>query len=142
MEVGMLFVNSHDKRISLGLLIQRLGLAAMLLIHSAPKLLAGSPQWSVVGKTLGFMNIGVPIHIVGLVVLILEAAAALSLLSGYFFRSSCVIMSIVFGLYCYSYFSIGYKTLTLLALGLTIVFIGLMNTGPGRYAVSVKLEKK
>ena len=51
-------------------------------------------------------------------------------------------MTIFYGLQCYSYFSIGYKNLTLLALGLTTVFIGLMNTGPGRYAVSVKLEKK
>ena len=138
----MLFINSHDKRTSLGLLIQRLGLSAMLLLHSVPKLLAGSSQWSTVGKTLGFINIGAPVHVIGLVMLILESVSALSLLSGYFYRTSCIVMAIVFGLYCYSYFSFGYKTLTLLALGLTIVFIGLMNTGPGRYAVAVKLEKK
>ena len=138
----MLFINSHDKRMSLGLLIQRLGLSLMLLLYSAPKLFAGSPQWATVGKNFGFVSMGVPVHIIGLIVLILESISALSLLSGYFFRTSCIIMSIVLGLYCYSYFSIGYKTLTLLSLGLTIVFIGLMNTGPGRYAVAVKLERK
>lgn len=137
-----MFLNSHDKRMSLGLLMQRLGLSTMLLIHSAPKLFTGSAQWATVGKNLSFINVGAPVHTVGLVILILESLSALSLLSGYFFRSSCIIMSILFGLYCYSYFSIGYKTLTLLSLGLATVFIGMMYTGPGRYAVSVKLEKK
>jgi hypothetical protein len=33
-------------------------------------------------------------------------------------------------------------TLTLWSLGLTAVFFGLIYVGPGRYAVSVKLEKK
>jgi len=37
---------------------------------------------------------------------------------------------------------IGYRTLTLFSLGLGLVFIGLLNTGPGRYAVAVKLEEK
>ena len=138
----MLFTNSHDKRTSLGLLLQRVGLSAMLSIHCVPKLLGGLPQWTLAGKVLHFINLGVPVHFIGLVILILEAIAILSLLSGYFFRSSCVLMAILHGLYCYSYFSIGYKTLTLFALGLTTVFIGLMNTGPGRYAISVKLEKK
>jgi uncharacterized membrane protein YphA (DoxX/SURF4 family) len=138
----MLFNNSLDKRTSLGLLLQRVGLSAMLLIHSVPKLIDGSAQWSAAAKVLSFLKLGLPEQFTGLVILILEAAAALSLLSGYFFRTFCVLMTILYGLHCYSYFAIGYKTLTLFALGLTTVFIGLMNTGPGRYAISVKLEKK
>jgi hypothetical protein len=44
----------------------RLGLAAVLLIHSLPKLFAGSPGWQSVGTTLGFINIGVPQAILGI----------------------------------------------------------------------------
>ena len=137
-----MFFNSHDKRMHLGLLMQRLGLSAMLLMHSAPKLFAGLPQWTTVGKSLNFINFGAPVHIFGLVILILESVSALSLLSGYFFRTSCIVMAILTGLSCYNYFSIGYKTLTLLSFGLATVFIGLLNTGSGRYAIAVKLERK
>jgi hypothetical protein len=49
---------------------------------------------------------------------------------------------IIFGLYCFNYFSIGYRTLMLWSAGLAAVFFGLIYAGPGRYSIAVKLEKK
>ena len=120
----------------------RLGLAAVLLVHCLPKLFAGSPRWQSVGTTLGFINVGLPVAVLGLSMLLLEALGAVSLLFGYFFRIACIILFIIFGLYFYNYFSIGYQTLMLWSAGLAAVFFGLIYVGPGRYAIAVKLEKK
>jgi len=120
----------------------RLGLAAALLVHSLPKLIGGSPAWQSVGTTLSFINIGMPQTLLGFIFLLLAALGAGSLLFGYFFRIACTILFILFGLYFFNYFSIGYKTLMLWSAGLASVFWGLIFVGPGRYALTVKLEKK
>ncbi len=137
----MLF-SSQERRISFGLLVMRVGLAMLLLIHSLPRLIGGAAQWISVGTALNFINPGIPVEILGFGVSLLESLAGVSLLTGYLFRVSCAMMTVVFGLFFFNYLHIGYRTLTLFSLGLGLVFIGLMNTGPGRYAVSVKLEEK
>jgi hypothetical protein len=74
--------------------------------------------------------------------LLLAALGAVSLLFGYFFRIAGLVLFILFGMYFFNYFSIGYKTLMLWSAGLAAVFLGLVFVGPGRYAIAVKLEKK
>ena len=137
-----MFLSSQEREISLGLLLMRIGLAAMLLIHSLPRLIGGAAQWKSVGTTLSYVNIGLPLQVLGFVVLLMETLGGVSLLCGYLFRTACIILTLLFGLYCFNYLNIGYRTLTLFSLGLASVFVGLINTGPGRYAVAVKLEKK
>ena len=134
--------SSQERQSNSGLLIMRLGLAAVLLIHSLPKLFAGFHSWQSVGTTLGFINVGLPTEVLGFSLLLLEALGAVSLMFGYFFRIACIILFIIFGLYCFNYFSIGYRTLMLWSAGLAAVFFGLIYVGPGRYTIAVKLEKK
>ena len=133
---------SQDRQTNSGLLIMRLGLAAVLLVHSLPKLFAGSHSWQSVGTTLSFINVGVPPTILGFVMLLLEALGAVSLLFGYLFRIACIILFVIYGLYFFNYFRIGYQTLMLWSAGLAAVFFGLIYVGPGRYSIAVKLEKK
>lgn len=137
----MLF-NQQERRISFGLLTIRLGLAAVLLIHSLPKLIDGAATWSIVGKNISFINSGLPLEVLGLILLILEILSGMCLISGYFFRSANTIMMIVYILFSVNYFNAGYKSLLLYAVGFVAVFLGLIFIGPGRYAVSVKIEKK
>ena len=137
-----MLLNSQERKISFGLLVVRIGLSVMLLIHSVPYLLRGQAQWKSVGTTLNYLQAGIPLHVLGLIVLLIETLGALSLLSGYFFRAFCALLAVLFGFYFTNYIGIGYRTLMLFSLGLGMVFIGLINTGPGKYAVSVKLEKK
>jgi len=134
--------NSQDRKIHFGLLIMRLGLATVLFLHALPKLFAGAHSWKSVGTDLGFINIGLTPMIFGFAILLLEALSALSLVTGYFFRVACTLLFILFGLYFFNYFRIGYNTLMLWSLGLATVFFGLIYVGPGRYAIAVKLEKK
>jgi len=133
---------SQERKTNFGLLIMRLGLAAALLIHSLPKLIGGSHAWQGLGTMLGFINVGLPPAILGLVILLIEAAGAVSLLFGYFFRIAGIVLCILFGLYAFNYFSIGYQSLMLWSIGIAAVFLGLFFVGPGRYAFAFRLEKK
>ena len=120
----------------------RLGLTAVLFLHALPKLFAGAHAWKSVGTSLSFINIGLPPMVFGFAILFLEALGAVSFVFGYFFRAACTILFILFGLYFFNYFKIGYNTLMLWSLGLAAVFFGLIYVGPGRYSIAVKLEKK
>lgn len=133
---------SQDRRANFGLLLMRLGLTAVLLIHALPKLIDGSPAWQSVGTTLSFINIGLPPEFFGLAMLLLETLGAISFVFGYFFRTACTVLFILFCLYFLNYYRINYQTLMLWSLGLAAVFFGLIYVGPGRYAIAVKLEKK
>jgi uncharacterized membrane protein YphA (DoxX/SURF4 family) len=133
---------SQERKTNFGLLIMRLGLAAALLTHSLPKLFAGSHAWQGLGTMLGFINVGVSASILGMTILLIEALGAVSLLFGYCFRITCIVLCILFGLYFYNYFSIGYQTLMLWSSGIAAVFLGLFFIGPGRYAFAFRLEKK
>ena len=135
---------SQERKMNFGMLFMRLGLAAVLLIHALPKLFDGTAAWKKFWMSLEFESIGLPGVIMGFAILLIESIGALSLLSGYFFRVACALLSFLYGLYFfgYLYYKSGYVTLTLWSLGLAVVFFGLIYVGPGRYAVSVKLEKK
>ena len=74
--------------------------------------------------------------------LLIESLGSVSLLFGYFFRIACSVLCILFSLYFFNYFSIGYQTLMLWSIGIAVVFMGLFFIGPGRYALTLKLEKK
>jgi putative oxidoreductase len=134
--------NTQDRRANFGLLFMRLGLTAVLLIHSLPKLIDGSLAWKSVGTTLSFINIGLPPVFFGFVMLLAETLGAISFVFGYFFRTASTVLFVLFGLYFINYFRIGYQTLMLWSLGLAAVFFGLIYVGPGRYTIAVKLEKK
>ncbi len=134
--------DSQNRKMNFGLLLMRLGLTTVLFLHALPKLFAGTHSWKSVGTSLSFINVGLPPMVFGFAILFLEALGAVSFVFGYFFRAACSILFILFGLYFFNYFKIGYNTLMLWSLGLAAVFFGLIYVGPGRYSIAVKLEKK
>ncbi|MDY6791312.1 MAG: DoxX family protein [Thermodesulfobacteriota bacterium] len=137
-----MFYNSQERKINFGLLVMRVGLAVILLIHSMPGLIGGAAYWKKIGTGLSFINIGLPPEAIGFIMMLLESLGALSLLFGYLFRPFSIVLAILYCLYFFNYYNIGYRTLMLYSLSLASVFIGFVNTGPGRYAIAVKLEKK
>lgn len=135
--------NSQERKVSFGLLVMRIGLAAMLLAYAVPKLIGGSHQWAKFGALFNHVPLGIPLEFLGLATLILQAVGAVSLLTGFLFRTSSIVLTILYGFLSLNYFNQpGYHTLTLFSFGYAVIFISLANTGPGRYAVSLKLEKK
>ncbi len=135
-------LGSTERKKNFALLIIRLGLTAALWSHCLPKLIEGVHSWQSVGTMLAFINVGVPPTLLGVAFLLIEALGATSLLLGYYFRIACIVLFLLFGLYFFNYFSIGYKTLMSWSIGIATVFLGLFLLGPGRFAFAVKLEKK
>jgi putative oxidoreductase len=137
-----MFFNSQERKINFGLLVMRVGLAVILLIHSMPGLVGGAAYWKRVGTGLSFINVGFPPEVTGFVIMLLESLGALSLLFGYLFKTFSIVLVVIYCLYFFNYYTIGYRTLMLYSLSLASVFIGFVNTGPGRYSIAVKLEKR
>lgn len=137
-----MFFSAQDRKKDVGLLIMRLGLAAVLLWHSVPKLIGGAPAWKSVGTTMDFINLGLPVSFTGLLSLALETLCSIGLIFGYLFRFSSSVLFVLLLLYSFNYFNVAYKTLMMWSLALTSVFLGLVFTGPGRYSLSVKLDKR
>jgi len=137
-----MLLGAQDRKKDFGLLIMRIGLAGVLLWHSVPKLIGGLAVWKSVGITMDFINLGLPANFMGLLTLALETLCSISLLFGYVFRLSSSVLFVLLLLYSFNYFNVAYKTLMMWSLALTIVFLGLVFTGPGRYSLAVKLEKR
>ena len=133
---------ASERQLNVGLLLMRLGIAATLLVNSLPKLLGGTNQWVHVGKDLRFLQADFPFQIAGVILLLFQVLGSIGMITGGLFRLSAVLLTTVYCLYFFNFFTIGYKTLPLYAAALACVCIGLMITGPGRFAVAVKIEKK
>lgn len=133
---------TSEHRLSTGLLIIRLGLATSLLTFALPRLFQGRVAWAPVGKEIPFFSAAFPDLGVGLAVLVIQVLASAGLLTGYLFRLSTALLASVYALYFLNFMNSGYKTLPLYAGALACVCIGLLLSGPGRFAVAVKIESK
>jgi len=133
---------ASERQMNSGLLVVRLGLAASLLAYAIPRLIDGAVAWRVVGREMPFSLANISTQVVGLIILAIEVLSALGMLTGYLFRISATLLTVVYGLYFFNFVNVGYKTLPLYAGALACVCIGLILSGPGRFAVAVKIETK
>ena len=133
---------ANERQLNTGLLVTRLGLAATLMVYALPRLLDGAKAWTAVGRDMRFLQADFSAQVVGLILLVIEILAGLGLLTGYLFRISSVFLAAVYSLYFFNFINVGYKTLPLYAGALACVCLGLLFTGAGRFAVSVRIEKK
>jgi hypothetical protein len=133
---------ASERQSNLGLLLMRLGIAVTSLVLALPKLMGGAKQWAQVGRDLRFLQADFPFQIAGAILLLFQVLGSLGMITGGLFRISAVLLTTVYTLYFINFFTIGYKTLPLYAAALACVCIGLIVTGPGRFAVAVKIEKK
>ena len=134
--------SASERQLNVGLLLMRLGIAVTLLVNALPKLLGGTNHWVQAGRDLRFLQADFPFQIAGAILLLFQVLGSLGMITGGLFRLSAVLLTTVYSLYFFNFFTIGYKTLPLYAAALACVCIGLIFTGPGRFAVAVKIEKK
>ena len=133
---------ASERQMNLGMLFVRAGIAVSQLIYALPRLIDGAGEWSLVGREIRFIQADFHSQVVGLIILGVEILAALGLLTGYLFRVSALLLAAVYSLYFANFIHMGYKTLPLYAGALACVCIGLLFSGPGRFAVAVKIETK
>jgi uncharacterized membrane protein YphA (DoxX/SURF4 family) len=133
---------SDERRLNSGLLIMRMGIAATLLYHAVPRLLGGVRTWIAVGKEISFLPPDIPAQAIGLTILAVQALGSLGLLTGFLFRLCALAITILFTLFSLDYFFSGHKTLGLYIAALACIGLGLLLSGPGRIALSVRFETK
>ncbi len=133
---------SNDRQINTGLLIMRMAIAMMTLWVVVPRLKGGAAAWNSFAADLPLLGTMGPGPTAGLIMLIILVAGAASLASGYFFRPSCLLYGLVYGIFTLDYLAAGYKTLPLYSGTLCLVCLGLVLTGPGKFSISVKIERK
>ena len=133
---------SNDRQVNTGLLIMRMAIAMMTLWVVVPRLKSGAAAGSTFAADLPLVGSIGPSATVGLILLVILAAGAASLASGYFFRLSCLLYCLVYGIFTLDYMASGYQTLPLYSGTLCLVCLGLVLTGPGKFSISVKIEKK
>ena len=134
--------SANERQMNLGLLIMRVGAALSQLVYALPRLIDGTGAWISVGREIRFLQADFSVQVVGLVILAVEILAAVGLLTGYLFRVCALFLAVVYALYFFNFIHIGYKTLPLYAGALACVCLGLLFSGPGRFAVAVKIETK
>lgn len=132
----------NERQMNLGLLIMRVGVALSQLVYALPRLIDGKAAWISVGREIRFLQADFSVQVVGLVILAVEILAAVGLLTGYLFRVCALLLAVVYTLYFFNFIHIGYKTLPLYAGALACICLGLLFSGPGRFAVAVKIETK
>lgn len=133
---------ASERQMNTGLLLMRLGIAASQLFYALPRMIDGTRAWSLVGREMRFLSADISAQLVGGIILGIEILASLGLVTGYLFRISATLLAAVYGLYFFNFINEGYKTLPLYAGALACVCIGLLFSGPGRFAVAVKIESK
>ncbi|MBW2220632.1 MAG: DoxX family membrane protein [Deltaproteobacteria bacterium] len=134
----MAFNFSGDKT-GVGLLFMRIGIAVFLIFHSVTRLAGSASTWKSIGKMMNFVDTGMEVKTVGLIILIFELIGGVGIASGYFFRIVSACMAAVFGLYTYHYYFVaGHTILPLYSFGFLMLCLGLALTGPGAYIIMFK----
>ncbi|KJS30092.1 MAG: hypothetical protein VR64_17300 [Desulfatitalea sp. BRH_c12] len=129
-----------DRQLNSGLLIIRLSIAVGMLYQALPRLLHGARAWTLAGREFRILHGDLSAQIVGLTLLVVEVLASIGLISGYLFRLSAALLAGVYGLYFFNYLNAGYRSLYVYAGMIACICIGLLLSGPGRYAVYVKIK--
>lgn len=134
--------SANERQMNLGLLIMRVGIALSQFVYALPRIIDGKGVWTAVGREIRFLQADYSTQVIGLVILAVEILAAVGLLTGYLFRVCAFFLAAVYTLYFFNFIHMGYKTLPLYAGALACVCLGLLFSGPGRFAVAVKIESK
>ena len=132
-------LNFSGDKTGVGLLFMRIGVAVFLIFHSVTRLAGSASTWKSIGKMMNFIDTGMEVKTIGLIILIFELAGGACIASGYFSRIGSACMTAVFGLYTYHYYFVaGHTILPLYSFGFLMLCLGLALTGPGAYIITFK----
>ena len=127
---------TSQKYVDIGLLILRIGIGVMFIYHGLPKIMKGPQMWGELGKAVGFFGITFAPQFWGFMAAFAELFGGLAIISGTFFRTFCVLLTIEMVVASNMHLAKGDGLLTAShAIEMGIVFLSLIFTGPGKYAV-------
>jgi putative oxidoreductase len=127
----------------LGLLVARVGMGAMFVGHGWPKIAGGPEKWAKLGSAMSHLGIDVWPTMWGLAAAASEFGGGILLALGLLFRPAAGAMAFTMAVAAWMHHAKGdgfggWSH----ALEACIVFLALVLTGPGRFALEVRLQRK
>ena len=132
-----MYKTDSERKISLGLLILRIGVGLAFVVHGYPKIFGGPEKWTGVGQmALTPFGIDYAHTFFGLMAALSEFGGGLCVALGILFRPACVLMAVTMAMATNMHLNHGddfgkYSH----ALELFFVFVGLTLTGAGDYSM-------
>ncbi len=116
-----------------GLLLMRVGLGVMFVILTAPILLAGAGHWASFGSGIRHLGIASHFQFWGFLGALAGCVGGVLMIFGLFFRPGVLLVLAITILHALNVGSAFRGKLA--AIELTLVLIGLLFIGPGKYSV-------
>lgn len=127
--------NSLEKYRDVGLLIVRLGFGlGFLFYHGWGKLVGGPERWAQVGGALGNLGIGFGHTFFGFMAAFSEAVGGLLVAVGLFFRPASALLAVTMFVATANHYATGRGSPSHAAKN-TLLFLGLILIGPGKYSL-------
>ncbi|MCB9034538.1 MAG: DoxX family protein [Chitinophagales bacterium] len=122
----------------LGLLIIRLGIGIAFMIHGYPKITGGTETWTQIGAAMGNIGINFAPTFWGFMAAFAEFAGGLLLILGFLFRpaAAMLVFTMIIAMIMHISKGDGFGGYSH-ALESGIVFLGLLVSGPGKYALKI-----
>ncbi len=113
----------------------------MFILHGLPKVMGGPDQWAQLGGAMGFIGLGFAPAFWGFMAAISELFGGLLLVLGLFTRPAAFMLAFTMLIATIMHISQGDSTGAILhpVKGL-VVFIALLYSGPGSYAVDNRIK--
>jgi putative oxidoreductase len=121
---------------SMGILVMRIGLGAMMITHGYPKLMGGPELWGKIGLSMGNMGVHSYATFWGFMAAFAEGIGGLFVLLGLFFRPACILITftMIVAAAHHIHAGDGLKGAGH-AIELAFAYFGLIFIGPGKYSV-------
>lgn len=127
----------------IGLLVARVGLGAMFVGHGWPKIVGGPEKWAKLGGAMKHVGIEFAPTFWGFMAAFSEFGGGILLALGLLFRPAAALMAFTMAIATYMHHAKGdgfggWSH----AAEAGIVFVALLLTGPGRFAIEVRLRRR
>ena len=133
---------SAEERRDLGLLIIRVGVGIMFMVHGWPKITGGVEKWTKLGGAMKVIGIEFAPTFWGFMAAASEFGGGLLLALGMFFLPAAAALAFTMLIAAWVHLDggdgVGGASHAIEA---GVVFVGLMLTGPGRYAIEIRRRR-
>lgn len=131
--------SSSNESLKTAIFLLRIGFGIIYILHGFPKIIGGPETWAQVGGAMGFVGLGFAPAFWGFMASASELLGGVLLVIGLLTRPAAIFMAFTMLIATIMHISVGDPMGTVLhPLKGFVVFVVLLYSGPGRYAIDNK----